>query len=149
VGEKPGFVTAIAPTLEPTLTPEAGASPTIPVPTKAPVSTPFSPKGFQFPVLVTTLVLLGALSVGEVWLLTRLRPNSSRRRSLLGLILGGLAGYDSLALAGPGSTWTQQLGLGWTGVLMTFLGSTLAFGILWASPWLARAIRGVKPQRGP
>jgi beta-N-acetylhexosaminidase len=149
VGQKPGFVTAIAPTLEPTTTPEASPSPPRATTTPIPSLTAKSSQGNQFPVLVTTLVLLGFLSVGGVWLLTRLRPKSSRRRSLLWLILGGLAGYDSVALGLPGNFWAKGLGLGWAGALMTFLGTALAFGLLCAAPLLPRPPSASKARDEP
>ncbi len=138
VGQKPGFVTAIAPTLEPSTTPQVIPSPTRAMPTPIPSPSTQSSQGNPFPVLVTTLVLLGLLSVGGVWLLARLRPKSSRRRSLLWLILGGLAGYDSVALGLGGTYWAKGLGWGWAGALMAFLGTALAFGLLCLAPRLAR-----------
>jgi beta-N-acetylhexosaminidase len=149
VGEKPGFVTAIAPTPEATITAVPTPSPIRAAPTPTPRPAAAGPQGISFSVLISTLVFLGFLSAGGMWLLTRVRPGYSRRRSLLGLILGGLAGYDFVALGLSGIPWAKVLGLDWAGVLMTFLGTAIAFGLLWVVPVLIIRFRAGQGRKEP
>jgi beta-N-acetylhexosaminidase len=136
IGEKPAFITAIAPTRSAEMTPS-------PKPTSngSPQPTPPTGGGTEragWDTFITVLLLLGILS-GAIFAVTNTPAwNAFRWRSILGGLAGGLAGYDWIALGFPGTGGLTAWGGRWMCVLFGAIGSLMGVALAW---WSIRRIR--------
>jgi hypothetical protein len=135
VGEKPGFVTAIAPTLSEL----PSASPTLEsnlTPTPKPQVGGANRAGWDT-FLVILLVL--AIGSGSIYTATILPEwGAYRWRMILGVVVGGLAGYDFLALGFPGIGSASGSGGRWICVAVGIVGAACGAALAW---WSIRRIR--------
>ncbi|MBN2085933.1 MAG: hypothetical protein JW748_11995 [Anaerolineales bacterium] len=131
VGEEPGFVTELAPTenLEPTPSPEI--TPT------ATNSGTLSGNGGKvragWDTLLLMILILGAVSAAILYLAGRFGYTACRWRILLSSLVGGLAGYDLIAIAYSGANSMAVWGGRWLSVLAGTAGAVLGAALAWAS----------------
>jgi hypothetical protein len=126
VGEKPAFITAIAPTRSevPSESPTTFSNPT---PQPTPNGGSADRAGWD--TFFVLLVVLGAFA-GSVFAATTAPGWSAFRwRAILGVLVGGLAGYDLFALGLPGTSWGGR----WVSVVAGVVGGIAGAGVAWWS----------------
>jgi hypothetical protein len=136
VEDKPAFITVIAPTQS------EEPSPTAPL--TAITSTPATnPPGGETPragwdTFLVMLLILG-IACGTIYATTNVPAwTAFRWRAMLGVLVGGLAGYDLFALGFPGLNGASAWGGRWLCVVFGIAGSAIGAGLAW---WSIRRAR--------
>jgi beta-N-acetylhexosaminidase len=130
VGEKPAFITAIAPThsVEPSQSP---TTETFPTPQPNPGGGGSNRAGWD--TFFVILLVLGLFS-GAIFAATNTPERSAFRwRAILAVMVGGLAGYDLFALGFPGINTAMVSGGRWISVVVGVLGSVSGAALAWWS----------------
>jgi beta-N-acetylhexosaminidase len=131
VGEKPAFITAIAPTysVEPSESPTSVLS--TPTPQPNPRDEGAGRAGWD--TFLVILLVLGIIS-GSIFAATNVPAWSVFRwRAILGVLVGGLAGYDLFALGFPGINNAMVWGGRWISVVVGVLGGVSGAVLAWWS----------------
>jgi beta-N-acetylhexosaminidase len=137
VGEKPAFITAIDPTKSEQ--PSQTSSPASPAAT--PTTNPPGGDGTRagWDTFLVILLILG-IACGTIFATTNIPVwTAFRWRAMLGVLVGGLAGYDLFALGFPGLNGVTAWGGRWLCVVFGMLGSAVGAGLAW---WSIRRTRG-------
>jgi hypothetical protein len=130
VGETPGFVTAIAPTPQATTTPGALE----PEATGAGVPSairPTSEASAGGTALAASLLVLGALGALVGFLFGRWGPRGWEVRGGLGVVVGGLLAYDTLAVSAPATESILSRAGPLAGVGVALAGGLLGGAVTW------------------
>ncbi len=130
VGETPGFVTAIAPTPPATTTPGAVA----PQATVAGVPSAIGPPSDASTggtALAASLLVLGALGAVVGFLFARWGPRGWEVRGGLGVVVGGLLAYDTLAVSVPATELILSRAGPIAGVGVALAGGLLGGAFTW------------------
>lgn len=121
--------------LTPNGTSTAETTPTeVPINTPGPASTPGPESGpirsnlgsFGLMVLVLALFSGGGVAIASI-----VYPNAPRWKVLLGSLIGGLAGYDYIAIGMPGANWLSSIGGQWISVLFGGIGCGIGLAAVW------------------
>ncbi len=131
VGDKPAFITAFAPTQseQPSRTSSPGSTNTTPTP--HPYGGGSAHAGWD-----TFLVILFVLAAacGTIFSTTNVPAwRAFRWRAILGVLVGGLAGYDLFALGFPGLNDATAWGGRWLCVVFGVLGGAMGAALAWWS----------------
>jgi beta-N-acetylhexosaminidase len=130
VGEEPGFVTAVAPTENPEPTASPVLTPTNPNPGTSTASGRKEHAGWD--TLAALVVLLGTVSAAIFVATGQPAWAAYRWRLLLGFLVGGLAGYDFIAIGFTGADGLTPYGGRWicvvAGLACGMLGAVLGWG---------------------
>jgi beta-N-acetylhexosaminidase len=130
VGEEPGFVTAVLPTENPETTPSPALTPTDSNP--GPVNGNGKKERAGWDTLVALVLLMGTASAAIVVVTGQPSWAAFRWRILLGFLVGGLAGYDFVAIGFTGSEGLAPYGGRWisvvAGLICGMLGAVLGWG---------------------
>jgi beta-N-acetylhexosaminidase len=78
-----------------------------------------------------TVLLIAGISGVATLISSLVRPEIPRWRVLLGSLIGGLAGYDYIAIGMPGADWLSSLGGQWMSVLFGIIGCGLGIAAVW------------------
>jgi beta-N-acetylhexosaminidase len=136
VGEKPAFITAIAPTQseEPSQTSTLSSG----NPTQVPNPYAGGPVRAGWDTFLVMLLILG-IACGAIFTTTNIPAwTAFRWRAMLGVLVGGLAGYDLFALGFPGLNGAMAWGGRWLCVGFGILGSAVGTALAW---WSIRQAR--------
>jgi beta-N-acetylhexosaminidase len=128
VGEQPGFITRLAPTENTDETPSPSLTPTATPGGTITENGRIAHAGWD--TLIVMILILGAFFAAILFFAGRLGWTAYRWRIVLGSLVGGLAGYDLIALGVSGS---QPWGGRWLSVLAGTAGTVLGAGLAWAS----------------
>jgi beta-N-acetylhexosaminidase len=130
VGEVPGFVTQLAPT-EKLETPSPEISPTATNPGTITGNGGKNRAGWD--TLFAMMLILGACSAAVLFLAGRYGFAAGRWRIMLSSLIGGLAGYDLIALGFSGADNAAAGGGPWLSVWIGTIGAVLGAVLAWAS----------------
>jgi beta-N-acetylhexosaminidase len=142
VGETPGFVTAIAPTPQASATPLEGdvlATPTVAVGT---IGSGGMAPAVGGTALAASLVVLTVLAMGVGFLFVRFGGRGWEVRGALGTVVGGLAGYDYMALGLPGADRFAGMGGPLVTIGFVLLGALTGGAVVWGMARVRRAQGG-------
>jgi beta-N-acetylhexosaminidase len=131
VGKKPAYITAFAPTQsqQPSQTASPGA--VNPTPAKNPPGSGETRAGWD--TFLVMLLILG-IACGAIFATTNVPAwTAFRWRAMLGVIVGGLAGYDLFALGFPGLNEVNSWGGRWLCVVFGLLGGVVGAALAWWS----------------
>jgi beta-N-acetylhexosaminidase len=131
VGDKPGFITAIAPTQSEEPSPTSSLASANPTPVTNPPNTAGARAGWD--TFLVILLILGIVC-GTIFAATNAPVwTAFRWRAILGVLVGGLAGYDLFALGFPGLNDAAAWGGRWLCVVFGILGSAIGAALAWWS----------------
>ncbi len=136
VGDKPAFVTAFAPTRseEPSQTSTLSSG----NPTQVPNPYAGGPARAGWDTFLAMLIILG-MACGAIFTATNIPALTAFRwRAMLGVVVGGLAGYDLFALGFPGLNGATVWGGRWLCVVFGILGAAIGVALAW---WSIRRAR--------
>jgi beta-N-acetylhexosaminidase len=131
VGKKPAYITAFAPTQseQPSRTSSPGSPNTTPTP--HPYGGGSAHAGWDTFVVI---LLVLAVACGTIFATTNLPAwTAFRWRAILGVLVGGLAGYDLFALGFPGLNDATAWGGRWLCVVFGVLGGAVGASLAWWS----------------
>ncbi len=131
VGEEPGFVTELTPTGNPEQTPSREPSPTATNPGTVTGDGGKIRAGWD--TLFAMIMILGASAAAVLFFSGRYGFAASRWRILLSSMVGGLAGYDLIALGFYGENNAGVWGGRWLSVLIGMAGAVVGAVGAWAS----------------